>query len=162
MKRTRTRTTAAAARPRLCPATPPPCLLVAAAAAGNSRTQLLGCNSGRGALLWGVPVVILPKPHTPALIGRGVSLSKKGNPPFGKRKSGGGLPIGVCEDMCLANTPYRRKPAETHVFPPVFKSRAWSGGANAPPAGTDGTRRTSVSRRDQASPSSSLSTTSTS
>ena len=43
-------------------------------------------------------------------------------------KSGGGLPIGVCEDMCLANTPYRRKPAETHVFPPVFKSRGGTGG----------------------------------
>ena len=162
MKRTRTRTTAAAARPRLCPATPPPCLLVAAAAAGNSRTQLLGCNSGRGALLWGVPVVILPKPHTPALIGRGVSLSKKGNPPFGKRKSGGGLPIGVCEDMCLANTPYRRKPAETHVFPPVFKSRGGTGGDRWEPKMLCIFRRTSVSRRDPASPSSSLSTLSTS
>ena len=48
------------------------------------------------------------------------------------------------------------------MFPPVFKSRAWSGGANAPPAGTDGTRRTSVSRRDPASPSSSLPTESAS
>ena len=57
-----------------------------------------------------------------------LSLSKKGICHSENEKSGGGLPIGVCEDMCLANTPYRRKPAETHVFPPVFKSRGGTGG----------------------------------
>ena len=52
-----------------------------------------------------------------------LSLSKKGICHSENEKSGGGLPIGVCEDMCLANTPYRRKITETRVFPLFFKSR---------------------------------------
>ena len=55
-------------------------------------------------------------------------VQKRGIRHSENEKSGGGLPIGVCEDMCLANTPYRRKLMETHVFPPVFKSRGGTGG----------------------------------
>ena len=80
-----------------------------------------------------------------------LSLSKKGICHSENEKSGGGLPIGVCEDMCLANTPYRRKITETRVFPLFFKSRGGTGGDR-------GSKASITSRRDPASPSSRLST----
>ena len=74
-----------------------------------------------------------------------LSLSKKGICHSENEKSGGGLPIGVCEDMCLANTPYRRKITETRVFPLFFKSRGGTGGDR-------GSKASITSRRDPASP----------
>ena len=88
------------------------------------------------------------------ILQRAPGCQKRGIRRSENEKSGGGLPIGVCEDMCLANTPYRRKITETRVFPLFFKSRGGTGGDR-------GSKASITSRRDPASPSSSVSTLST-